>query len=128
MSLTKQDIANALVKKTDLTQTQALVLTNQFFEQIIETLSKGEDVKLSSFGNFVIRKKSQRTGRNPKTGEEVITILGSLKLDSVLVGYRLMIRDKKLPALFVVRDLNLNGEVLKERLIFLMLNQMLSLY
>ena len=56
MSLTKQNIANALVKKTDLTQTQALVLTNQFFEQIIETLSKGEDVKLSSFGNFVVRK------------------------------------------------------------------------
>ena len=55
MSLTKQDIANALVKKTDLTQTQALVLTNQFFEQITEMLSKGEDVKLSSFGNFVIR-------------------------------------------------------------------------
>ena len=44
MSLTKQDIANALVKKTDLTQTQALVLTNHFFEQIIETLSKGENV------------------------------------------------------------------------------------
>ena len=72
MSLTKQDIANALVKKTNLTQTQALVLINQFFEQITETLSKGEDVKLSSFGNFVIRKKSQRPGRNPKTGEEVI--------------------------------------------------------
>ena len=72
MSLTKQDIANALVKKTNLTQTQALVLTNQFFEQITEMLSKGEDVKLSSFGNFVIRKKSQRPGRNPKTGEEVI--------------------------------------------------------
>ena len=72
MSLTKQDIANALVKKTNLTQTQALVLTNQFFEQITEMLRKGEDVKLSSFGNFVIRKKSQRPGRNPKTGEEVI--------------------------------------------------------
>ena len=72
MSLTKQDIANVLVKKTDLTQTQALVLTNQFFEQIIETLSKGEDVKLSSFGNFVVRQKSQRPGRNPKTGEEVL--------------------------------------------------------
>ena len=72
MSLTKQGIANALVKKTDLTQTQALVLTNQFFEQITEMLSKGEDVKLSSFGNLVIRKKSQRPGRNPKTGEEVI--------------------------------------------------------
>ena len=72
MSLTKQDIVNVLVKKTDLTQTQALVLTNQFFEQIIEILSKGEDVKLSSFGNFVVQKKSQRPGRNPKTGEEVI--------------------------------------------------------
>ena len=72
MSLTKQDIANALVKQTGLTQTQALVLTNQFFEQITEMLSKGEDVKLSSFGNFVIRNKSQRPGRNPKTGEEVI--------------------------------------------------------
>ena len=72
MSLTKQDIANTLVKKTDLTQTQALVLTNHFFEQIIETLSKGENVKLSSFGIFVVRKKPQRPGRNPKTGEEVI--------------------------------------------------------
>ena len=72
MSLTKQDIANAIVKKTNLTQTQALVLTNQFFEQITKMLSKGEDVKLSSFGNFVVRKKSQRPGRNPKTGEQVI--------------------------------------------------------
>ena len=72
MSLTKQDIANALVKKTDLTQTQALVITNQFFKQITEKLSTGEDIKLSSFGNFVVRKKSQRPGRNPKTGEEVL--------------------------------------------------------
>ena len=72
MSLTKQDIANALVKKTELTQTQALVLTNQFFDQIIETLKNGEEVKLSSFGNFVVKEKSQRPGRNPKTGEEVI--------------------------------------------------------
>ena len=72
MSLTKQDIANALVKKTELTQTQALVFTNKFFDQIIETLKNGEEVKLSSFGNFVVREKTQRPGRNPKTGEEVI--------------------------------------------------------
>ena len=72
MSLTKQDIADALVQKTELTQTQALVLTNQFFNQIIETLKNGEEVKLSSFGNFVVREKTQRPGRNPKTGEEVI--------------------------------------------------------
>jgi len=72
MSLTKQDIANTLVKKTELTQTQALSITNQFFDQIIEALKNGEDIKLSSFGNFVVREKSPRPGRNPKTGEEVM--------------------------------------------------------
>jgi len=72
MSLTKQDIANTLVKKTELTQTQALAITNQFFDQIIEALKNGEDIKLSSFGNFVVREKSPRPGRNPKTGEEVM--------------------------------------------------------
>ena len=72
MSLTKQDIANTLVKKTELTQTQALALTNQFFDQIIETLKTGEEIKLSSFGNFVVREKTVRPGRNPKTGEEVM--------------------------------------------------------
>ena len=72
MSLTKQDIANTLVKKTKLTQTQALAITNQFFDQIIESLKNGEDIKLSSFGNFVVREKSPRPGRNPKTGEEVM--------------------------------------------------------
>ena len=72
MSLTKQDIANTLVKKTELTQTQALAITNEFFDQIIESLKNGEDIKLSSFGNFVVREKSPRPGRNPKTGEEVM--------------------------------------------------------
>ena len=72
MSLTKQDIANTLVKKMNLSQTLALSLTNQFFDQIIETLKTGEEIKLSSFGNFIVREKSPRPGRNPKTGEEVI--------------------------------------------------------
>ena len=58
MSLTKQDIANTLVKKMNLSQTLALSLTNQFFDQIIATLKTGEEIKLSSFGNFVVREKS----------------------------------------------------------------------
>jgi len=65
MSLTKQDIANTLVKKTELTQTQALALTNQFFDQIIETLKSGEEIKLSSFGNFVVRNKTPTTWQKP---------------------------------------------------------------
>jgi integration host factor subunit alpha len=72
VSLTKQDIADALVKETGLTQTQAMSITNEFFDQIIETLSNGENIKLSGFGNFVVKEKSQRPGRNPKTGEEVM--------------------------------------------------------
>ena len=72
MSLTKQDIANTLVKKTELSQSQALALTNQFFDQIIETLKMGDEIKLSSVGNVVVREKTARPGRNPKTGEEVM--------------------------------------------------------
>ena len=93
MSLTKQDIANALVKKTELTQTQALVLTNQFFDQIIETLKNGEEVKLSSFGNFVVREKTQRTGRNPKTKEEVI--ISARKVVTFKAGPKLKLATQK---------------------------------
>ena len=93
MSLTKQDIAKALFKKTELTQTQALVLTNQFFDQIIETLKNGEEVKLSSFGNFVVREKTQRPGRNPKTGEEVM--ISARKVVTFKAGPKLKLATQK---------------------------------
>ena len=93
MSLTKQDIVNALVKKTELTHTQALVLTNQFFDQIIETLKNGEEVKLSSFGNFVVREKTQRPGRNPKTGEEVM--ISARKVVTFKAGPKLKLATQK---------------------------------
>ena len=93
MSLTKQDIVNALVKKTELTQTEALVLTNQFFDQIIETLKNDEEVKLSSFGNFVVREKTQRPGRNPKTGEEVI--ISARKVVTFKAGPKLKLATQK---------------------------------
>ena len=92
MSLTKQDIANTLVKKTELNQAQALALTNQFFDQIIETLKTGEEIKLSSFGNFVIREKSPRPGRNPKTGEEVI--ISARKVVTFKAGPKLKLATK----------------------------------
>lgn len=71
MSLSKKDISDSLVREMQITHTQALLLTNNFFAQIQLTLGRGEEVKLSSFGNFMIREKSARPGRNPKTGEEV---------------------------------------------------------
>ncbi|WP_369152199.1 integration host factor subunit alpha [Candidatus Thiodubiliella endoseptemdiera] len=72
MSITKKDIANLLVKKVNISHAQALLVTNSFFDTIKDTLAKGEDVKLSGFGNFVIRSKAARPGRNPKTGEAAI--------------------------------------------------------
>lgn len=71
MSLSKKNIADELVRELEMTHAQALQLTNDFFGQIQETLATGEEVKLSSFGNFVIREKAARPGRNPKTGESV---------------------------------------------------------
>jgi len=93
MSLTKQDITNTLVKKTELTKTQALALTNQFFDQIIETLKDGEEVKLSSFGNFVVREKTARPGRNPKTGKDVM--ISARKVVTFKAGPKLKLATKK---------------------------------
>ena len=93
MSLTKQDIANTLVKKMNLSQTLALSLTNQFFDQIIATLKTGEEIKLSSFGNFVVKEKTARPGRNPKTGEEVI--ISARKVVTFKAGPKLKLATQK---------------------------------
>ncbi|MDC9727186.1 MAG: integration host factor subunit alpha [Candidatus Thioglobus sp.] len=71
MALSKKDIADNLVREMEITHAQALQLTNDFFDQIQLTLADGEEVKLSGFGNFIIREKAARPGRNPKTGQPV---------------------------------------------------------
>ncbi|SMN15926.1 Integration host factor alpha subunit [uncultured Candidatus Thioglobus sp.] len=87
MSLSKKDIADGLVREMEITHAQALQLTNNFFNQIQTALAQGEEVKLSSFGNFSIREKSERPGRNPKTGEEVI--ISARKVVSFKAGPKL---------------------------------------
>jgi integration host factor subunit alpha len=71
MSITKKNIAEALVSQVGMSNVQALEVVNEFFNQVKQNLALGNDVKISGFGNFVIREKSARPGRNPKTGEEV---------------------------------------------------------
>ncbi|WP_386686524.1 integration host factor subunit alpha [Lonepinella sp. MS14437] len=71
MTLTKIEIAENLIEKCGLAKPEAKELVEGFFEQIRVFLEKGEDVKLSGFGNFELRDKSTRPGRNPKTGESV---------------------------------------------------------
>lgn len=69
MSVTKLEIATEVAYVTGLTVRDAKHLVEAFFDTIRSTLASGEEVKLSGFGNFSIREKTSRPGRNPKTGE-----------------------------------------------------------
>ncbi len=71
MSLTKADIADRLFEEVGLNTREAKEFVDAFFEAIRAALEGGENVKLSGFGNFQLREKNQRPGRNPKTGEEI---------------------------------------------------------
>ena len=71
MTLTKAELAEFLFDKVGLNKSEAKEMVEAFFEEIRLSLEKGEGVKLSGFGNFELREKSERPGRNPKTGEEV---------------------------------------------------------
>ncbi|MEZ5534356.1 MAG: integration host factor subunit alpha [Thiolinea sp.] len=71
VTLTKADMVEHLYDELGLNKREAKDLVEMFFEEIRESLGKGENVKLSGFGNFMLRDKAQRPGRNPKTGEEI---------------------------------------------------------
>ncbi len=71
MALTKADMVEKLLEESELNKRDAKVLVDQFFEEVKIALEDGRAVKLSGFGNFDLRDKKQRPGRNPKTGEEI---------------------------------------------------------
>jgi integration host factor subunit alpha len=71
MALTKAEMAEALFQDMGLNKREARELVEMFFEELRTALSNGEQVKLSGFGNFDLRDKNRRPGRNPKTGEEI---------------------------------------------------------
>lgn len=71
MTLTKADIIDHLVEKFGFTRQQGRMLVDSFFDEIYDNLVEGKDIKLSGFGNFILKDKKSRPGRNPKTGEEV---------------------------------------------------------
>lgn len=71
MALTKAEVAEHLYEKVGLSKRDAKEMVEVFFEEIRTTLEAGEQVKLSGFGNFDLREKSERPGRNPKTGEDI---------------------------------------------------------
>ncbi|MDP2832846.1 MAG: integration host factor subunit alpha [Pseudomonadota bacterium] len=91
MTLTKAELANLLFEKVGLNKREAKEMVETFFEEVRTALEKGDSVKLSGFGNFQLREKPQRPGRNPKTGEEmpitarrVVTFHASQKLKAMV--------------------------------------------
>ena len=71
MTLTKSDIVENLNNKIGLNKREAKELVDMFFDDIKDLLAEGYEVKLSGFGNFQLKDKSPRPGRNPRTGEDV---------------------------------------------------------
>ena len=72
MTLTKSLIVEHLYQNFKVSKKEAKDIVEIFFKELIQTLAKGEEIKLSGFGNFSILKKRQRIGRNPKTKQEAI--------------------------------------------------------
>jgi integration host factor subunit alpha len=70
-TLTRADLCEAVYQKVGLSRTESATLVEQVLDEISNAIARGENVKLSSFGSFIVRDKSERIGRNPKTGVEV---------------------------------------------------------
>ncbi|MEW6354557.1 MAG: integration host factor subunit alpha [Pseudomonadota bacterium] len=94
MALTKADMVDKLFEELGLNKREAKEIVEMFFEEISAALERGEQVKLSGFGNFALRNKNMRPGRNPKTGEEipitarrVVTFRSGQKLKARIEAY-----------------------------------------
>jgi len=92
-TLTKAELAELLFERLGLNKRESKDMVEAFFEIIHATLVSGQDVKMSGFGNFNIRRKAPRPGRNPRTGEaipikarDVVTFHASHKLKGVVQG------------------------------------------
>ena len=69
--MTKQDITDQVQAATEFTSKEAAELTEAVFSIIKDTLEQGENIKISGFGNFTVKEKTDRRGRNPQTGEDI---------------------------------------------------------
>ena len=92
MTLTKAELASMLFDQVGLNKREAKDFVEAWFETITRALESGEDVKLSGFGNFQLRDKKERPGRNPKTGEEIP--ISARRVVTFKPGQRLRSRDE----------------------------------
>ena len=69
--MTKADIIESVYEKVGFSKKEAADVVEMVFDTIKETLERGEKIKISGFGNFIVREKKSRVGRNPQTGQEI---------------------------------------------------------
>jgi integration host factor subunit alpha len=69
--MTKLEIVTNLYEKLGFSRRECANIVDSFFESIKTTLAQGENVKISGFGNFIVKQKKSRRGRNPQTGDEI---------------------------------------------------------
>src|SRR5256886_13892183 len=72
MTMTKADIVERIYEKVGFSKKEATEVVESIFEMVKRRLERGEKVKISGFGNFVVNEKRPRKGRNPQTGEEIV--------------------------------------------------------
>ena len=103
LTLTKADLADLLFERLGLNKRESKDMVEAFFEIVHSSLVAGSDVKMSGFGNFNIRRKASRPGRNPRTGEiipikarDVVTFHASHKLKALVQGEPSQARDREL--------------------------------
>jgi integration host factor subunit alpha len=70
-TVTRADLAEAVYRQLGLSRTESAAMVEMVLQEICDAIVRGENVKLSSFGSFVVREKGERMGRNPRTGREV---------------------------------------------------------
>ena len=71
-TLTRADLSKAVYMEVGLSHSESAELVDSVLHEITDALVRGETIKLSSFGSFIVRQKEERVGRNPKTGEEFL--------------------------------------------------------
>jgi integration host factor subunit alpha len=89
-TITRADLSEAVYKRVGLSRTESAALVETVLDHITDRVIRGEAVKLSSFGSFIVRRKGERVGRNPKTGEEV-----PISPRRVLVSKRVMFLSRR---------------------------------
>ncbi len=94
MALAKADMAKSLFNELGLNKNEGRELVDLFFQELVAALADGEQIRLSGFGNFILRDKKERPGRNPKTGEtapiparRVVTFRAGNKLKARVEAY-----------------------------------------